>query len=136
MAEFIVPLGFAAIGALAYLKIRRGCPCKPRATPKHKLYPHYWRNWVGRPSPAQFDHQRDDGSGHLTQSIRLGENGPTVPAGVNKGPTLHPGMVNPATGQQYDLQVHHRLVQQIANRPPAPKRQGYKRKQVKVVDFL
>lgn len=136
MADYIVPLGFGAIGALILMKVSRGCPCKKREGLPHQLYPHHWRNRIGVIEAIPMDQYKDHGEGKITSVVKATPYGPALPAELSRGPTLNPGMLNPADGSRYDLQQVHRLRQQIANHPAPPTRKGYKRRAIKATQLM
>jgi hypothetical protein len=140
MSEYIVPLGFAAIGAVIISKVLHGCECKPKSGVRVEFtqeYPQHWRSRVGHRAPVPLAHNWDDGSALLTQRITIDRvNGVQIPAEYSIGPSLHPGMLNPSSGRPYELHQHHLHVQKMANKVPVAKRQtGFKKRAADIREF-
>lgn len=129
MSDYIVPLGFAAIGAVIAAKMYNGCGCAKKDAPTSKYSskpPQYWKNRVGSPAAVLNEQNRDDGTAKLSSYVMLTPDGIKLPTGLVRGPVLHPGLTNPADGKRYDLQAHLNICRQIANKPAPPRKRGYK----------
>lgn len=128
MAEYVVPLGFAAIGTVIAMKMYNGCGCakKAGASKYSTRPPQYWRNHVGSAAALAHEQNRDDGAAKLSSYIQLTHDGIKLPAGLVRGPVLHPDMTNPASGKHYDLQSHLNVSRQISSAPAPPRKKGYK----------
>jgi hypothetical protein len=129
LSEAIVPLGVAAIGVVAFLKIRRGCPCKKREGERFTNYPQHWRNRVGHREAIPFEQNQDlGGEARFVPTLLVSnkDGALKMPVELSRGPTLHPGMLNPA-GERYELQKVFRIIKEIAKRPPPQGKQGFKK---------
>lgn len=128
MSDYIVPLGFAAIGTVIAMKMYNGCGCAKKA-PASKYSskpPQYWRNHVGSETAVAHEQNRDDGTAKLSSYVLLTHDGIKLPTGLVRGPYLHPGMTNPANGKHYELQQHLNVARQISHAPAPPRKKGYK----------
>lgn len=128
MAEYVVPAGFLAIGAVIAMKMYNGCGCvkKAPASTYSAKPPQYWRNRVGSEAAVLNEQNRDDGTAKLSSYVLLTPDGIKLPAGLVRGPVLHPDMTNPASGKHYELQQHLNVARQISRAPPPPVKRGYK----------
>jgi hypothetical protein len=94
-------------------------------------YPQHWRNRVGHREATPFEQNLDLGGEarfvpHLLVSNKDGA--VKLPVELARGPTLHPGMLNPAQpGERYELQKIFRIIKEIAKRPPPQSKQGFKK---------